>query len=277
MTKNYWVIGLLALCLSGQCLAAGSPKELSVFSGTMVEMTWPEVKEAAAKKSVILLPISVVEEHGPHLELGPDIYITAAHINTIRDVLVKRGIPTVIAPPYYWGINDVTGRFPGSFTFTPETFRQMLLEIATNLQRWGFEEVYFINDHGDPVHNMHIDRAAKEIREKLKIACYSFNELPRIKNYHFQVEYKHLAWKDSHAGANETRTMLDLIPDHVRMDKINGLPRQYSFTEPLGYVGDPARFAEGNGLETRRAGANHSAERILVFRQSQQKPGGANP
>lgn len=255
------------MCLSMQCMAAGQAPGAAVFAGTMVEMSWPEVKAAAEKKAVVLLPISVVEEHGPHLDLGPDIYLTAFQARTVRDALVAQGTTTVIAPPYYWGINSATGAFPGSFTVAPETFRQMLLEIVANLQRWGFEEVYFLNDHGDREHNVHLDRAAEEIRAKLKVHCHSLNELPPPERYTFRVPFNRLPWRDIHAGANETRWIIDLAPDRVRLDKINGLPRQGSFADPLGYVGDPARYAEANNLDVLKEKAHYNAARILAFRK----------
>src|SRR5512144_2169051 len=46
----------------------------SVFRETMVDMSWPEVKKAAEADAVVILPIAVIEEHGPHLSLGIDTY-----------------------------------------------------------------------------------------------------------------------------------------------------------------------------------------------------------
>ena len=39
----------------------------SIFQNTMVDMTYPQIEEEIKKGACALLPISVVEEHGPHL------------------------------------------------------------------------------------------------------------------------------------------------------------------------------------------------------------------
>ena len=46
----------------------------SIFESTMVDMTFPEITSAAENDAVVLMPIAVVEAHGPHLCLGTDTY-----------------------------------------------------------------------------------------------------------------------------------------------------------------------------------------------------------
>lgn len=58
-------------------------KGYSIFADTMADMTYQEVEQYAIEEAVILFPIAVIEEHGPHLPLGTDTYITygiAKHI-----------------------------------------------------------------------------------------------------------------------------------------------------------------------------------------------------
>ena len=47
---------------------------LSVFEGTVANMTWPAVEQAALRGAVMLVPIGVIEQHGPHLPLATDVY-----------------------------------------------------------------------------------------------------------------------------------------------------------------------------------------------------------
>ena len=47
----------------------------SIFDETMVDMTWPEIEKAAEQGSIVLLPIGIIEEHGPHMGLAVDTYI----------------------------------------------------------------------------------------------------------------------------------------------------------------------------------------------------------
>lgn len=41
---------------------------------TMTDLNWTQVKRAAEENAVVLMPLGVIEEHGPHLCLGTDIY-----------------------------------------------------------------------------------------------------------------------------------------------------------------------------------------------------------
>jgi creatinine amidohydrolase len=45
---------------------------------TMVNMKWTDIQDYSNKKAIVLHPLGVIEEHGPHLCLGTDIY--TAHI-----------------------------------------------------------------------------------------------------------------------------------------------------------------------------------------------------
>ena len=80
----------------------------SVFKGTMAEMSYPQIEAAIQQQAAVLLPVSVIEEHGPHLCTGTDMYLTGVVCRKIRDELQQQGKSTVIAPPFYWGINSIT-------------------------------------------------------------------------------------------------------------------------------------------------------------------------
>ena len=46
----------------------------SIIKDTMVTNNWQEVEKAGTDKLPVLFPLGVIEEHGPHLPLGADIY-----------------------------------------------------------------------------------------------------------------------------------------------------------------------------------------------------------
>lgn len=46
----------------------------SIFEKTMADMTWQEVEKASKENQIVLFPLGVIEEHGPHLPLGTDSY-----------------------------------------------------------------------------------------------------------------------------------------------------------------------------------------------------------
>ena len=246
--------------------AQKSNTDKSIFTETMVEMTWEQVRDAADKKAIVLLPVGIVEEHGPHMDLSPDIYLSVIGCRLVKEELAKQGVNAIIAPPYYWGISKTTDMFPGTFTVSPETFRAMMFDIIGCLKAWGFKSIFVGNLHGDPLHIKTIASSMQEIRDSLKINAYDISTLP-----HEEPERKpnpkqntKMYKPDYHAGANETKAIWDFFPDKVDVAKTKSLPPQNKFA-PLGYVGDPANFEKGNGKETLQEITNEAAQTIIDF------------
>ena len=48
---------------------------MNIFKDTISEMTYEQVENLVAQEAVVLLPIGIIEEHGPHLPLETDIYL----------------------------------------------------------------------------------------------------------------------------------------------------------------------------------------------------------
>lgn len=134
----------------------------SIFHETMTDMTWPEIEQSAKDGAIVLFPTAVIEEHGPHLPLGTDTYMAYLRCKLIKLELEKRGIKTIIAPPFYWGVNHATGAFPGSFFSRPETVKAVIYDALSTLKRWGFDHVFVVNNHGDFYHNKAIIKGVKE-------------------------------------------------------------------------------------------------------------------
>ena len=124
----------------------------SVFDETMVEMPWPEIEAAASRGANVLLPIGIIEEHGPHLGLAVDTYAACLVAMKVRRILFEQNIETIIAPPQYWGISRATAVFGGTFSIRPETMQSLIVDIMMNLSRWGFKRVFTINWHADMEH-----------------------------------------------------------------------------------------------------------------------------
>ena len=223
----------------------------SIFHGTMADMTWPEMEQAAKAKAIVLLPIAVIEEHGPHIGLGADTYLTYHACKTVRSELEKRGIRAIVAPPFYWGINTSTGSFPGSFTVRKETMKAVLYDIHASLEKWGFTQVVSLNLHGDQDHGVAILEAIREIRKGLGMEASGVCSESALGRFGltgqepYVIVHKEPAsagYRDVHAGAAETGAMMAHFPDQVNLELARTLQPQQDFS-PLGYWGAPAKFA----------------------------------
>ncbi len=241
----------------------------SFIRETMLEMTWMEIRDAASRGAIVLFPIGVVEEHGPHLNVSTDIYLSYVVAREARRALLRMGKEAIIAPPFYWGVNGTTVKFPGSFFVSRATMTTLLVELHMSLKQWGFKTIIDIPGHGETDHLLAIEDALKAVHERTGEGVYMV--LPsfmaekagvKISPYTVVVDVPALssedpdAYLDIHAGALEVSPMLHYFPDIVRTDVLKTLKptaitlRDYPEWEtggelfdrvsPLGYAGDPA-------------------------------------
>ncbi len=241
----------------------------SIFSETMADMTYQEIEKAAKNKSIVLFPIAVIEEHGPHMCLGTDTYLTYNFCRILKRRLSELKIEALIAPPYYWGINVATNGFPGSFTVRPETMISILCDLLECLKSWGFRDIFLFNFHGDFGHNLTILDAVKKAYETMGIgACFIASDF-FLKRAGLSGEEPYIIvqktepeeptqYFDLHAGGSETSLMLKNFPDLVNVDMARTLKSSRTTLEglkvwrhggekareitPLGYCGDPSNI-----------------------------------
>jgi creatinine amidohydrolase len=251
----------------------------SIFSGTMADMTFQQIEDAAKKNIPVLFPIAVIEEHGPHMCLGTDAYLAYRLTKDVKSGLLDFNIESIVAPPYYWGITAAMNGFAGSFTMRPETMVAALYDLLGCLKNWGFGKVFLLNIHGDFEHNLAMTNAARKAHEELGLSVFSVvNDLlvkraklsgrePYILVCPMEVEQSS-EYFDIHAGAFETSLMVDQFPDLVDIDKARSLPTSCTKIEdlkiwlkggekarevtPLGYLGDPSAI---NPLAARESNA----------------------
>ena len=124
-----------------------------IFAGTIAEMTWLEVDRAAKDHAILLWALGVIEQHGPHLPTGTDVYLPQALLRELRHVLAGRGVAALIVPPYYWGVNVVSGAFPASYRVRPELMKELMADVFGSLKTDGFDHVFCFSGHGDALHN----------------------------------------------------------------------------------------------------------------------------
>lgn len=227
-----------------KALTYGAQSNLSIFEDTMVEMTWVQVKESADNGDIVLFPIGVIEEHGPHMDLSPDVYCSYLASRFLRQKLQQKGIHSIIAPPYYWGISNDVKKYPGTFSVRPETFQAMLVDIFTSLNSWGFKYVFVLNAHGDPTHVDIIEQSIKTANDDTDLHVYCLGKLdievenppafPSPREGRYEPDY--------HAGAIETAVMYTYYPQKVNTKLVKDLKPQNTW-DPLGYCGDPANFS----------------------------------
>lgn len=247
----------------------------SVFHDTMADMTYPEIERAARQGAVALWGLGVIEQHGPHLPLATDVYVPMAILRGARRRLAARGIDSVIVPPFYWGVNHVTGGFTGSFVVRPAVMVELMTDVFASLKKDGFTRLFCLSGHGDALHNRTL---LDGVRQGSKVAAIDGRMLVKraaVARLGLDAADPHLAisedgaaasgkYLDVHAGDWETSLVWAAFPDVVRGELLPRLAptnleqadlmewrkggEHALRTTPAGYFGDPAAASRERGL-----------------------------
>ncbi|WP_242985433.1 creatininase family protein [Vallitalea okinawensis] len=254
-------------------------KNYSIFKDTMADMSFTEVEKLIKKEAVVLFPIGVIEEHGPHLPLGTDTYIAYSMFRHTQQKLTEMAIPSVLAPPFYWGINSITDGFTGSFTVKVDTMKALLKDSMECLANWGFKKVYLYNLHGDLKHVKTIIEIVEEIyQSNLTLEVYFLMSEFHQKRCGLNGDEPYILAKrredikenttdkvnttptyiDCHGGGLETSLMLmdfdDLVDEPLArelksskttielFEKWRQGGKKAKEVTPLGYCGDPSNI-----------------------------------
>lgn len=244
-----------------------------IFADTMADMKWPDIKQQADHNAIVLLPMGVIEEHGPHLCLATDIYTAHIYCLSVKQKLEEKGFSAIIAPPFYWGICQAGSGFIGSFNIRPDTAKALLFDILTSLKDFGFKTVFGVNGHGDVEHKITAVKAFQDACEQLKItACFPYDSFMtdflgfrkdepyfyEIKESDIQISAAEVS--DVHAGDIETAIIHAFYPNLVDTEIAKSLPDvalgdnfeawmfggQLKQLSPQGYLGSPSNYGSVN-------------------------------
>ena len=92
-----------------------------VSSRRLELLTQPEVAAQLANNPLIILPAGSVEQHGPHLPAGTDIF--AAHIIADR---VAENMVRLVIPGGPLGVTPFHMPYEATITLSPETYLRVV-------------------------------------------------------------------------------------------------------------------------------------------------------
>jgi creatinine amidohydrolase len=236
---------------------------LSVYR--LEELSTPALDALERERTVVIMTVSPLEEHGPHLPVGVDAFAARHFAETIAERVAagRPGWSVVLVPTLHLG--SFTFDTVGTITVRQRVVRDALVDYGNSLARAGFRYILIANGHAGPGHLTALDEAAAIVTRRHGITMASFTG--------------HLAWQflrgryvdrieaelgrglteaereafaeDAHGGWWETSLMLLLRPELVDESFRQLPPARYSLASrvvpnyPLknggqGYVGHPA-------------------------------------
>ena len=172
-------------------------------------------RSGLAARTVAVLPVAAVEQHGPHLPLSVDASLLQGVIDAALPLLPAE-LPALFLPPQNVGFSTEHTAYPGTLTLRPATLIALWTELGECVARAGVKKLLLLNGHGGQVSVM--DVVARELRQQCGLLVYSASwfslPLPEAVSGLFSAEEHRFG---IHGGEVETSMMLHLAPHAVRM------------------------------------------------------------
>ncbi len=247
-----------SICISmlflffGNCLLAQS---LPSRWDELVASDWPKALEKS--NYTCILPIGILEKHGPHVPIGSDLI-------QVREWAARatKKEYAVVFPDYFYGQINEARHVPGTFSLPPRVVWDLLDATCEEIARNGFKRIVIINGHGG---NPQLIRyfMQTQLEKRHNYAIYFF-EPPVDSVYAKKMAALHKSDRagDQHAGEGETSSILYLRPELVKMDSANNesganqkrlsIPNVY--TPIWWYAAYPNHYAGEGGKATKELG-----------------------
>jgi len=105
------------------------------------ELNWKQIEGLDKDKTILFLPISPLEEHGPHLPVGTDIFTAKdTSIEAIKILNKKKpDLTCVLIPAVPLGFCKFNADFPGSISVSSKVVRDIIYGIASSLAKHRFK------------------------------------------------------------------------------------------------------------------------------------------
>jgi creatinine amidohydrolase len=178
------------------------------------ELSSAEIGRQDPERTVALLPVAAIEQHGPHLPVGVDAMINQGIVEAALARL-PADLALLVLPMLPVGKSDEHEDYPGTLSLEAETLARLWIETGSSVAGSGLRKLVVFNSHGGQSAVM--DIAARELRRRhgMLVMAYSWpaGGLPAGL---FPAEEARFG---IHAGAIETAMMLHLRPELVDMSK----------------------------------------------------------
>ncbi len=222
------------------------------------ELTWKKIEQLDRDKTVFFIPLSPLEEHGPHLPVGTDL-LTArdAAKEAIKTLSAKKqGYMFILFPPIPLGYTKMASCFPGTISIRVKALRTIVEDVIGSLAKFGFKYFVICTFHMDLGHLKGIYLGIKRMTKTYPVCIiepwgpYFFNKTVEQREPSVGFDTK----KEVHACFRETslmkyqypylvddsyKTLQNIYRDLYSPRFIGKTFKEIGLTE--GYIGSPAR------------------------------------
>jgi creatinine amidohydrolase len=200
-------------------IASTASKAITAPTAYWQDMRTTDFATVDADRTIALLPVAAVEQHGPHLPLSTDAVINEGIVRLMMQRLPADS-SVLVLPALTVGDSLEHTAFKGTLSVDLQVLLGLWLSIGHSVARAGVRKLVIFNSHGGQ--RAHVDQVALRLRVDcgmLVVRAHSF-ALGTPTGLFDADELMH----GLHGGAVETSVMLHLRPDLVRHDALADFP-----------------------------------------------------
>lgn len=179
------------------------------------DLTWEELDNKKENNAFVIIPVGSTEQHGPHLPVGTDTFLSFEIIKDTVDKLCQDNI--IYTMPVWTGFSPYHQDFNGTISIDLKLFIDYITSVCQCISKCGFKKILFFNGHGGNI----------SILKSLCIELKSkYNIRPAFVSYWDLATDFLKKWRESgpggidHACEMETSLMLYKFGNLVKKDKI---------------------------------------------------------
>ena len=188
--------------------SAAADNDLPFFWDRLTSLDFKKAVEKA--QGVCIIPIGVMEKHGPHLPLGTDVI--RAHEMCRRAAGQEYAI---VFPDFYIGQILEAKHQPGTVAYSTEIMLKFLDETCREIARNGLKKIILVNTHGG--NNSFLPyflQIQLESPRDYAVFLFQLRETPDTQK---KIKALRKSTTGGHADEIETAEMLVICPEHVRI------------------------------------------------------------
>ena len=191
-----------------------------VLAAQDLPVRWDELVASDWKKAIelshgtCLLPIGILEKHGPHVPVGSDLF----HATYISREVAKREY-VVVFPEYFFGQIYEAKHGEGTVALPPALISELLQATLDEIARNGFKKILIYSTHGGNPHWLRFF-IQSQLDKRRDYVAYYYDPQPDTAFIEQYAKLRKTPLRgDEHAGERETSSMLAIRPDLVKMDR----------------------------------------------------------
>ncbi len=203
---------LIRLAFSVVFALSSAAQELPVRWDELVASDWKKALELS--KGTCILPIAILEKHGPHAPIGSDLL----YAQYIAKAVAKKEY-AVVFPEYFWGQIYEAKYAEGTIAIPPKLISELLQATLDEIARNGFKKIVIYSSHGGNPHWLRFF-VQSQLELRRNYVVYYYDPQPDkewLEKYTKMRKTPMLG--DEHAGERETSGLLAMRPELVKLDR----------------------------------------------------------